>query len=50
VLLDVTYALLTEGMSPEQRTEFGRIMREETSGDAEQARRRAYAAQHGELG
>jgi hypothetical protein len=50
LLLDVAYALLTEGMDAEQRTEFGRIMAEETAGTADQARRRAYALEHGEMG
>jgi hypothetical protein len=50
VLLDTVYALLTEGMAPEQRTEFGRIMSEEASGDADAARRKAYALQYGEMG
>ena len=51
VLLDVAYAVLTEGMTFEERAEFDRLLRERTGSgdtDAEAAKRRAYALAYGE--
>jgi hypothetical protein len=57
VLLDVSYALITEGMTTEQREEFDRLVIEKTSDSssssttgAEMAQRRAYALTQGEIG
>lgn len=49
-MLDVAYALITEGMTAEQREEFDRLLTQEAGGadTAETMQRRAYALAHGE--
>lgn len=55
MLLDVAYALITEGMTVEQREHFDReLVKATTTGSsttgAEMAQRRAYALAEGEIG
>jgi hypothetical protein len=49
-VLDVAYALIVEGMTPDQRAEFDRLLAAETgeADSADTAQRRAYALAHGE--